>query len=67
MKLNASGNKIKTLSNFPVLLALKELNLNNNLIGMCIELPKLNILRNIENLSIIENPIAKSKGDEQII
>ena len=52
IKLNLQNNEIASLNHFPVLLALKELYLDNNKIGMLIELSKLNILKNLEILSI---------------
>lgn len=64
IKLNLENNKIATFSHFPVLLNLKELNMENNEIGMIIELTKLNILKNLESLSLLENPITASKGNE---
>ena len=61
-KLNASGNTITYLSALPLLLALEDLNLDNNNIGMAIELPKLSIYKELTSISMEGCPVCIHKG-----
>ena len=63
-KLNLTGSKLESLSDFPSFPCLEELILDGNSIAAVAELPKLGHLTSLKSLSMKDTPLGEEKGDD---
>ena len=63
-KLNLTGSKLESLSDFPSFPNLEELVLDGNSIAAIAELPKLGHLTKLKKFSMAGTPLAEEKGDD---
>ena len=63
-KLNLTGSKLESLSDFPSFPNLEELVLDGNAVAALTELPKLGHLTKLKKLGMAGTPLAEEKGDD---
>jgi len=63
-KLNLTGSKIESLTDFPTFPNLEQLILDGNSVATIAELPKLAHLTKLKKLSMTGTPLAEEKGDD---